>query len=90
MTRVVLELPDAKTGDRSGRVRLPLADLHEARLVLTDALVREALRRGGPPAPAGDGPPSGSGPRRQSGEPRPPGPARKPTRPRVKQASEKE
>ena len=30
--------------------RLPLAGMGEARLVLTDALIREALRRGGPPA----------------------------------------
>jgi len=40
----VLELADAKDGaDRL--VRLPLADLGEARLVLTDELVRESLRR---------------------------------------------
>jgi ribosome maturation factor RimP len=42
---VLLELPDVPEGsDRV--VRLPLADLAEARLVLTDELVRESLRRG--------------------------------------------
>jgi ribosome maturation factor RimP len=42
---VLLELPDAPEGsDRLAR--LPLADLAEARLVLTDELVRESLRRG--------------------------------------------
>ncbi len=40
----LLELPDVKEGaDRL--VRLPLADLGEARLVLTDELIRESLRR---------------------------------------------
>jgi ribosome maturation factor RimP len=58
---VSLELSDAKEGeDRT--VRLPLADFADARLVLTDELVREALRRGGAPGqgaePAEDGPPA--------------------------------
>ena len=46
---VDIELPDANEGERL--VRLPLADLGEARLVLTDELVREALRRGSAPQP---------------------------------------
>jgi len=49
---VVVELPDVKEGEES-RARLPLADLGEARLVLTDALIRESLRRG--TAPLADG-----------------------------------
>ena len=46
---VILDLPDAKEGAEP-QVRLAFADLAEARLVLTDALIREALRRGGPRA----------------------------------------
>jgi ribosome maturation factor RimP len=45
---VAVELPDAKEGDER-LVRLPLADLGDARLVLTDELVRESLRRGTAP-----------------------------------------
>ena len=41
----VLDLPDVKAGEEP-HVRLPLADLGDARLVLTDDLIREALRRG--------------------------------------------
>jgi ribosome maturation factor RimP len=48
---VAIELPDVKEGEER-LVRLPLADLGEARLVLTDDLIRESLRRGGAPAPA--------------------------------------
>jgi ribosome maturation factor RimP len=40
----LLELPDVKEGV-DPLVRLPLADLGEARLVLTDELIRESLRR---------------------------------------------
>ena len=36
------------------RVDLPLRDLAEAHLVLTDELIRESLRRGGPPADDAD------------------------------------
>jgi ribosome maturation factor RimP len=50
---VRLELPDVKEGDER-LARLPLADLAEARLVLTDELVRESLRRGSAPQPASD------------------------------------
>lgn len=49
---VGLELPDVKEGEER-LVRLSLADLAEARLVLTDELVREALRRGSPPPQPG-------------------------------------
>ena len=40
----VVERGDAKAGEEA-RVVLPLADMAEARLVLTDALIRESLRR---------------------------------------------
>jgi len=46
---VVVELPDVKEGE-DRLVRLPLRDLADARLVLTDELVRESLRRGTAPA----------------------------------------
>ena len=49
---VAIELPDVKEGDER-IVRLPLSDLGDARLVLTDELIRESLRRG--TAPAADG-----------------------------------
>lgn len=49
---VTIELPDVREGDEP-MVRLPLSDLAEARLVLTDELVRESLRRGSAP-PAAD------------------------------------
>ena len=48
--QVSVELPDVKAGEER-LVRLPLADLGEARLVLTDELVRESLRRGSAPVP---------------------------------------
>ena len=41
----LLELPDVKDGAELN-VRLPLADIGEARLVLSDDLIRESLRRG--------------------------------------------
>jgi ribosome maturation factor RimP len=51
---VQIELRDVKEGDES-LARLPLSDLAEARLVLTDDLVRESLRRGSaPPQPDAD------------------------------------
>lgn len=46
---VVLDLPDVKQGEEPS-VRLPFSSLAEARLVLTDELIRESLRRGPPPA----------------------------------------
>jgi ribosome maturation factor RimP len=55
----IVELPDVKEGEES-RARLPLADLGEARLVLTDALIRESLRRGTAP-PADGAEPDGEG-----------------------------
>ncbi|GJE60967.1 ribosome maturation factor RimP [Methylobacterium trifolii] len=51
---VPVDLPDVKEG-LPGRVAVPLRDLSEAHLVLTDELVRESLRRGGgPPQDADD------------------------------------
>ncbi len=47
--KVLVELPDVKEGEER-LARLPLANLGEARLVLTDALIRESLRRGSAPA----------------------------------------
>ncbi|WCS23394.1 ribosome maturation factor RimP [Methylobacterium sp. NMS14P] len=46
-TTVPIDLPDVKEGLPS-RIDLPLKDLAEAHLVLTDELIRESLRRGGP------------------------------------------
>jgi ribosome maturation factor RimP len=45
---VPIDLPDVKPGLPS-RIDLPLRGLGDAYLVLTDELVRESLRRGGPP-----------------------------------------
>lgn len=45
---VPIDLPDVKDGLPS-RIALPLRDLAEAHLILTDALIRESLRRGGGP-----------------------------------------
>jgi ribosome maturation factor RimP len=50
---VSVELPDVKEGEER-LVRLPLSDLADARLVLTDELVRESLRRGSAPQPTSD------------------------------------
>jgi ribosome maturation factor RimP len=44
----VIELQDVKEGEETV-FRLPLTDIGDARLVLTDELVREALRRGSAP-----------------------------------------
>jgi ribosome maturation factor RimP len=49
----LVELPDVKEGEET-LVRLPLSDIGEARLVLTEELVRESLRRGTAPAPEPD------------------------------------
>ena len=54
---VRIELPDVKEGEER-IVRLPLADLGDARLVLTDELVRESLRRGTAPPQDGETRPS--------------------------------
>lgn len=50
---VPIDLPDVKEGLPS-RIAVPLRDLAEAHLVLTDELVRESLRRGGPPGEEAD------------------------------------
>ena len=66
----LLHLPDVKAGEEPV-ARLPLADIGEARLVLTDELVRESLRRGtaptadedaAEPEPDGPGPSGGRSP----------------------------
>ncbi|MBM6593876.1 ribosome maturation factor RimP [Microvirga pudoricolor] len=48
----LVELPDVKEGEER-LVRLPLTDLGESRLVLTDDLIRESLRRGTAPSAEG-------------------------------------
>jgi ribosome maturation factor RimP len=63
----LIELPDVKAGEEKN-VRLPLADIGEARLVLTDELIREALRRGSAPSAAsgeGEKKPAPSRPQRK-------------------------
>jgi ribosome maturation factor RimP len=45
---VLVELPDVKEGEER-MARLPLSELGDARLVLTDELIRESLRRGTAP-----------------------------------------
>ncbi|MEH3119000.1 MAG: ribosome maturation factor RimP [Methylorubrum populi] len=50
---VPIDLPDVKPGLPS-RIDLPLRDLGEAHLVLTDDLIRESLRRGSAPPQDGD------------------------------------
>ena len=47
-TTVPIDLPDVKEGLPS-RIDVPLKDLAEAHLVLTDDLIRESLRRGSTP-----------------------------------------
>jgi ribosome maturation factor RimP len=54
----VVELPDVPEGT-DPMVRLPLNELREARLVLTDELVRESLRRDASASKeTGDAPPA--------------------------------
>jgi ribosome maturation factor RimP len=60
---VSLELADVKEGEER-LVRLRLSDLADARLVLTDELVRESLRRGAAPQ-------RGAGPTDESSDPKP-------------------
>jgi ribosome maturation factor RimP len=50
---VSVALPDVKEGEEP-TARLRLSDLADARLVLTEELVRESLRRGSAPQPAAD------------------------------------
>jgi ribosome maturation factor RimP len=54
----VVELPDVPEG-QDRMVRLPLSELREARLVLTDELVRESLRRDAASKEAREAPPAG-------------------------------
>lgn len=48
----LIELPDAPSAE-DRLARLPLADIGEARLVLTDELIRESLKRGTAPSAEG-------------------------------------
>lgn len=52
-TTVPIDLPDVKPGLPS-RIDVPLRDLGEAHLVLTDELIRESLRRGSAPPQGGE------------------------------------
>jgi ribosome maturation factor RimP len=92
--KTILELPDVKEGDDK-LVRLPLADIGDARLVLTDALIREALRRGSASrreegeslAPANPNPAPA---RRQPQPARNLNPPRRPVKPRLKRRTNSE
>ena len=87
----VIELQDVKEGEET-TFRLPLRDIGDARLVLTDELIREALRRGSAP-PQGDGaddprpdplPPAGEGARTPRRDTKP----KKPWAPRLKRRTD--
>src|SRR5215207_444086 len=89
----MVELPDVKEGEER-LFRLPLNEIGDARLVLTDELVREALRRGSAPgaepgseAPA---PASPAPPRRHPRPERDPAPPRRPVHPRLKRKTNTE
>jgi ribosome maturation factor RimP len=89
----MVELTDVKEGEER-LFRLPLDEIGEARLVLTDELVREALRRGSAPgaepeseAPA---PASPAPPRRHPRPERDPAPPRRPVHPRLKRKTNTE
>lgn len=91
----LIELRDVKAGEKAD-FRLPLADIGDARLVLTDELVREALRRGSVPQPEaedgadGQAARSNPAPLRKSSRPAPrPHPTRK-NRPAVKRKTNPE
>lgn len=86
----LVELPDAREGEDK-LVRLPLADIGDARLVLTDELVREALRRGSAPQAEGAGAeqPNPPAPRQAPRAERQPDPSRK-HRPKVKRKTHTE
>jgi ribosome maturation factor RimP len=64
----LVELPDVKEGEEP-LVRLPMSDMGEARLVLTDELVRESLRRGTAP---GAEPQTSDPPEHETTHPEPP------------------
>jgi ribosome maturation factor RimP len=86
----VIELQDVKEGEETV-FRLPLADIGDARLVLTDELVREALRRGSAPPQEGESDDPYPGPLPQAGEgaqaPRRDKNPKKPWAPRLKRKS---
>lgn len=81
----LLELPDVREGEDK-LARLPLADIGDARLVLTDELVREALRRGSAPPQDSPLPQAGEGAR----DPRRDRKSRKPWSPRLKRKPDTE
>jgi ribosome maturation factor RimP len=63
----VIELQDVKEGEET-IFRLPLRDIGDARLVLTDGLIREALRRGSAPSQEDGADDPHPGPLPQAGE----------------------
>jgi ribosome maturation factor RimP len=89
----LVELPDVKEGEEK-LFRLPLNDIGDARLVLTDELIREALRRGSAPRADADGeapaPANPAPPRRHPRPERNPNPSRKPVQPRLKRKTNTE
>ena len=89
----VIELSDVKEGEEK-LFRLPLADIGDARLVLTDELIREALRRGSAPradvGSAGPEPANPAPPRRHPRPERRPTPNRRPVQPRLKRKTNTE
>ncbi|MDF3061913.1 MAG: rimP [Microvirga sp.] len=91
----VIELADVKEGEEK-LFRLPLRDIGDARLVLTDDLIREALRRGSAAraepeaeslAHANENPAPARRPPRPERDPNPP---RKPVQPRLKRRTNTE
>jgi ribosome maturation factor RimP len=72
----LVELPDVKEGLES-LVRLNLRDIGDARLVLTDDLIRESLRRGTAPGEEGDADDEADAPEDEA-PPEPPKPRRGP------------
>ena len=51
----VVLTPHAGEAGSAADIHIPFATMSEARLVLTDDLIRESLRRNGPPSPDGTG-----------------------------------
>ena len=91
----MIELADVKEGEEK-LFRLPLRDIGDARLVLTDDLIREALRRGSAAraepeaeslAHANENPAPARRPPRPERDPNPP---RKPVQPRLKRRTNTE
>lgn len=85
---VPIDLPDVKEGLPS-RIDLPLRDLGDAYLVLTDELVRESLRRGGPPVLEDDDADADEAAFEAEAEPAPAPPKKKVSRPLKPKASQR-